>query len=202
MKRAARVGAIALLMAAAPAPVQAYAECRTHSDALGWYVPDHAKVQTGGYLGLFTVAAGYSAIDLLDFDVCYGWVPGSIGGTDIHSLALRVGAHVAVMCFAPDLSWTYLTGAVGAVMTFGDVFFLTTPNRYPDGYYAETAVRGILTLGGEIEAHQPAGSPFALHALFVEVSVLDEYLLVWLKNPREAAPWEVWSFSFGYKAGF
>lgn len=196
------IAAVALLIIAAPARARAGDECHVRGDALGWYVPDHVKVQTGGMLGFLTIAVGYSAFGWLDIDTYFGWVPEPIGGTDIHSLALRAGAHVQPLCLGSSLSWTYLTGGVGAVMAFGDGFFLSGPDRYPDGYYAETAVRGLLVLGSELALHRSDESFVALHAVFLELTALDEYLIAWLKNPGEIAPWEAWSFSFGYKAGF
>jgi hypothetical protein len=168
-----------------------------------WYVPAHAKVQTGGYLGALTLGAGYAPWQVLEVGAYYGWVPASLGGVDIHSVALRLGARVRGTCVARDWNWVYLTGGVGALFTAGDGFFLTVPERYHDpNYYRRTGVRGLLTVGTELNRRQSGGSFVASQGVFVEVTTIDEYLRLWAKSPRAEPFLATFSTSLGYRIGF
>jgi hypothetical protein len=177
--------------------------CNDRDDPLGWYVPDRAKLQTGGYLGLVTVAVGYSAFDVLDFDLYYGWVPEAVGGIDIHSVAARAGVRAPGLCLGSSLRWTYLQGGIGGLMTFGKNFFVVNPSRYPgDYYYPVTALRAFLSVGTALEFLQSPASLVSSHGVFVEVSALDEYLVPWIKNAETISLWDVWSLSVGYQLGY
>lgn len=196
--------AVPLLLQIGVVPVRALASegCHRRADTLGWYVPDHAKVQTGGYLGMATVGVGYTALRVLDFDLYYGWVPEFVGGVDIQSLAIRVSGHVKGICLTPDVNWIYISGGLGMVMTFGDGFFVLNPSRYPAGYYPITALRNLLTVGTAIEFQQPEHRWIAHHGAFLEFAALDQYVRAWLQSPKTIAAWEPWSMSLGYKLGF
>lgn len=175
--------------------------CRS-VDRFGWAAPDHVKVQTGGYLGFITVGVGYSALQRIDVDLYYGWVPSPIGGNDIHSLALRVSGHVATHCVAPNLRWRVMTVGLGAMTTFGRGFFLLSPDPYPANYYPITALRSFLSLGTEFALTQADNGLFSAHGGYVELTTLDQYMFAWLDNLSTIAPWEIWSLSLGYKASF
>ena len=124
-----RVALLTSLLSCVPASALASDGCLQRVDRLGWYVPDYAKLQTGGYLGVVTVGAGYTAFDLLDLDLYYGFVPAAVGGVDVHTPAARVGLHVKGVCLTPTLRWKYLHGGVGMLFGFGDGFFLSPPPR-------------------------------------------------------------------------
>lgn len=167
-----------------------------------WYLPAYAKVQTGGYLGALTLGAGYAPWQVLEIGAYYGWVPAPLGGVNIHSVALRLGARVRGTCVARDWNWVYLTGGVGALFTAGDGFFLTVPERYHDQhYYRQTGARGLLTVGTELSRRQ-SGGPIATQAAFVEVTTIDEYLRLWAKSPRAEPFLATLSTSLGYRIGF
>jgi hypothetical protein len=192
------VFAATLLTANFPTAARATTDCFA-VDKLGWYVPDHARLQTGGYLGMLTVGVGYSAFDALDVDVYYGWVPEPVGGRDIHSVALRLGTHVRGLCVTRDVRWIFLSAGIGGVTTFGERFFLVSPEPFPSSYYQETMVRSFLSIGTELAFRVREASLIAGHSAFIEVTALDEYVLVWLKNVRTRSAWDPWSLTIGYK---
>jgi hypothetical protein len=177
--------------------------CRT-DDRWGWAVPDHAKLQTGGYLGLITLGVGYSAWQMLDVDVYYGWVPEGVGGTDIHALAARISMHPPGLCIARDLRWTMISAGLGGLMTFGRGFFLLSPDPHPANYYPMTGLRVLFSLATELHFVPPCepSSVFSSHGLVVELTALDQYLFTWLGNSSVIDPWDVWSMTLGYKASF
>lgn len=200
---AAASSILALLLLTSSAAAQ---NCRPDVSERRWYVPSHATVQTGGYLGALTLGGGYSAWrEVLDVSAYYGWVPAVLGGIDLHSLGLRVGLRVRGECLTSDWNWVYLSSALGAVFALGggEGFFLRVPSRYGDEqYYRRTGVRALLTIGTELQHREARGSAFAAQAVFVELTTLDEYLRLWVKSPQAEPLWSTFSTSFGYRLRF
>jgi hypothetical protein len=187
------------ICAVSPVALADDTSCRG-KDRWGWAVPDHAKLQMGGYLGLATIGVGYTPLSVLDVEVFYGWVPKAVGGTDIHSLALRLSGHVRGWCVTPKIRWTYLSGGIGGLMTFGRGFFFASPDPLPTRYYPVTAAHALVHLGSELSFVSSNGDLFSAHGAFLELTAFDEYVLQWLDNTSAIAPWEPWSMTLGYKA--
>jgi hypothetical protein len=189
-------------LVAMPRSVQGQSDrCRTE-DRGGWAAPDHAKLQTGGYLGLLAVGVGYSALQMIDVDGYYGWVPGASNGPSIHALGLRASGHVKGWCITSKARWIYFSLGVTALATFGRGFFLGSPEPFPRRYYPVTAVRPLFTVGNELSIRQSGNGPFAAHGAIVEITTVDQYFLEWLDNTDVIEPLDVWSLSLGYKASF
>lgn len=178
-------------------------DCR-RADRFGWAVPDHGKLQTGGYLGLITLGVGYSALQVLDADVYYGFVPAAVGGHDIHTLAGRISAHPPGLCIAPNLRWTIVSAGLGVLIGFGRGYFIDSPSPHRSDYYPETALRSFLSLGTELHLLQASDhdAVFASHGVLLELTALDRYVDVWLDNTDVIDAWQAWSLSFGYVASF
>jgi hypothetical protein len=171
-------------------------------DRWGWAAPDHARLQTGGYLGAATVGVGYSALQVLDVDAYYGWVPANLGGKDIHTLALRMSGHFPGWCITDHLRWTWLYLGFGGLHTFGRGFFVNSPDPFPPRYYPVTSTRPFLSLGSDFAWVTHSRSAIVAHGLYGEITAQDQYAMEWLDNMNAIEPWEVWSLALGYKASF
>jgi hypothetical protein len=194
----------ALLALAVTAAAEAAAQpCRSPAETRR-FVPDYAKLQTGGYLGAFTLGAGYTPLgNALDFAGYYGWVPSALGGVDIHTVALRVGARVRGVCLSRDWNWVYLTGGAGALLTFGEDFFVFVPERYDnENYYRPTALRGIVSLGTELSRREHGSSWISTEGVFLEVTALDEYVRLMARSPRSESFVDTLSTTLGFRLGF
>lgn len=205
MKRTRLVLLVALAISSALywAPA-ARAECPRAAAVERWYVPRYAKLQTGGYLGFLTVGSGWSLAQThVEIELLYGWVPASLGGTSVHSLTLRSFGRSPGWCFGPGFRWTYLYGGPAVLFALGDQFFLRVPERYHDRrYYRRTAMHWLATLGTELAL--PFRSPHIplQHALYAELSALDDYLFSWLKSASTVSFASIFSTTLGYRVRF
>lgn len=177
--------------------------CRVQGDRLGPFVPDYVQAQSGGYLGFLTLGSGYLVFDsVLDLGAYYGWVPEAVGGEGIHELAVRVAGRVKGWCIAENWNWVFVYGGVGVLFTFGDGFFLSVPDRYPDErYYRKTGRRGFFVLGSELQVRQSLRSTLS-HALFYEITALDQYIGAWGRNVGTIPFHSMFASSFGYRLYF
>jgi hypothetical protein len=171
-------------------------------DRWGWAAPDHARLQTGGYLGALIVGVGYTAFHALELDTYYGWVPSNLGGKNIHTIALRVSGHLPGWCLTRQLRWTWLYFGIGGLHTFGRGFFVRSPDPFPPRYYPVTATRPFFGVGRELTLLTSPTAPLTSHGVFAEANAQDQYAFEWLDNTSQIQPWEVWSLAFGYKASF
>ena len=127
MKRVLLAAALALLQ---PRTAHAESDWSTRdTDRLGWYVPDFARVQTGGFTGLFNVGVGYSALNVvLNWSIGYGYTPPFTADRHVHSVdttfSIRpVDFRIRRVRVVPF----YLGG--GLLFGFGDGYFLKLPAR-------------------------------------------------------------------------
>lgn len=142
--RALSGGAALALLALAPAFASAGGGERS------WYVPDHAKVQIAGEMGVVAPGVGYELLGhQLQGDLFFGWVPSSFGGDDVLSATAKltfvpwripVGHRWRVHPLSVSSQLTY---------TFGSQYFVLPPDRYPSGYYdLPTALHTAIGAGG------------------------------------------------------
>lgn len=187
----------------AAAPAQAERE-RTRRHPL---LPDQAKLQLAGALGLLAAGGGWALLDRrLELDLFLGWVPESLAGFDL----------VAVTGKVTWLPWTLsldrrrlghfrldgwrlrpFTLATALTYTFGDQFFLRLPDHHPPGYYPlPTAVRATFAVGGTLG--RPLGR-FAQAGFYWEVVAVDLPLAYWLANQRAVDLSDVLSVALGVR---
>lgn len=201
---------LAVLTVAAPAadaetPVRRHDHSRRDSDPMGWYVPDFAKLQTGGYSGLVTVGVGYSAFnDRWNFTLDYGFAPATVAGRNVHSVSttwsyrpfdFRVGS----VRFVP------IYGGANLLFTAGNGYFLTVPERYRQydkRYYPPTGVHWMAHLGTEIDFLPPENSFIERHGFYAELRTLDTYFVSYIENPKTVSFREVLASALGYRAAF
>jgi hypothetical protein len=190
VRRAASAVAVAALIAAVPA----------HAEQRG-LVPDHAKLQLAGAIGLVSAGTGYALFGRrLEADVFLGWVPPSIA--DLHLVMLTGKLTWLPWTARLTRAWRLrpITVGMAVTYTFGDRFFLRNPDRYPRGYYPiATAVRGSFQLGGTIG--RPVGR-FSELALYWELVAVDVPLVLWWQNSRVVGLEDVVSLALGVRGTF
>ena len=163
-------------------------------DRLGWYVPDFARLQVAGFLGVVGVGFGYAVFDdVLNVSLSYGFSPSAHSGKSVHAgrLALDVRPF-DLRLDAFRLVPVYLGGSV--LYAFGNEYFTRLPDRFARldrYYYPPTALHWGAHLGLELD-YVPSRGPIERHGLYYELVTVDSYLSSFLEN----------SSSLGYRCAF
>jgi hypothetical protein len=161
------------------------------------WLPDFAKLQSGGFSGTFTLGLGYAPLrDLLNVALLYGYVPPAFGGS-LHSLHLTL--DVRPLAFqAHQVRWLPAFVGLGVLCTWGADYFLALPERYPRHYYPPNACHFTAHLGAELQWLPQRGWVQA-HGIFAELTTVDTLFFDYFQNPKMTAPAEVFSSSIGYR---
>lgn len=169
-------------------------------DRLGPWVPDFAKLQSGGFAGALTVGLGYAPLrDLLNLAALYGYVPPALGGS-VHSLHFTLQVR-PLSVRSGAVRWLPLYAGLGALCTWGADYFLLLPRRYPNGYYPPNACHATLQAGVELQ-WLPRRGWVRRHGLYAELTTLDALLIDYFQNPRMTGPADIVSSSIGYRLSF
>jgi hypothetical protein len=203
MKRAL----LSLVAAALLVPAQAHAEeewTKRDRDRHGWYLPDFARVGTGGYQGLANVNVGYAMFnDIVNWSIGYGFTPAFTAGRNVHSLDMTLSIRPLDFRYR-DIRIVPAYFGAGLLFGTGNGYFLVTPSRYSDysrRYYPPTAVHWTAHVGLEVD-WLPKSGFFERHGVFVEVRTLDSYFVSWIENQHTLALHEALATGFGYRAAF
>jgi len=171
-------------------------------DRLGWAVPDFAKAQTGGFVGLAALGVGYAAFDdILNATLLYGYTPKWHAGTNVHSFHFALSARpfdVRVEAFR------IVPIFVGLGMLFNPDpdLFVEVPDRYPvKDYYAPTALHWTAHVGLELD-YLPRAGVLERHGLYFEAVALDTYVYSYFENRRTLAFTDMFGSAIGYRAAF
>ncbi len=173
-------------------------------DRLGWYVPDFARLQTGGFVGMAALGIGYAAFDdVLNFSAHYGFTPAERAGQDVHAASFEVLVRpVDVRVGAFRLVPVYL--GPGLLHVWGDGFFSTVPGRYrhiDSSYYPPTALHWTARLGVELD-YVPESGVFERHGIYYEATALGTYVSAYLDNHEGLSALDVFGGAVGYRAAF
>jgi hypothetical protein len=196
-RRRAALGAARARAAAAPARGAAGGD-----GIRSWYVPDHAKVQFAGEMGLVSPGVGYELLGhRLQSDLFFGWVPASIGGDDVFSATakltlvpwrIQAGHRWRVHPLSVSTQLTY---------TFGSQYFLTPPGRYPRGYYdVPTALHTAVGVGGCVV--RPLRSKSRELGVYYELVAANAMILRWLENRAALSLVDIVSVAVGARLRF
>jgi hypothetical protein len=173
-------------------------------DRLGWYVPDFARLQVAGFLGVVGVGFGYAAFDdVLNVSLSYGFSPAAHSGKSVHAGRLAVDVRpFDLRIDAFRLVPVYLGGSV--LYAFGNEYFTRLPDRYARldrYYYPPTALHWGAQLGLELD-YVPSRGPIERHGLYYELVTVDSYLFSFLENSASLGLDDVVSSSLGYRCAF
>jgi hypothetical protein len=177
---------------------------RRDKDRLGWYVPDFARLQTAGFLGVVGGGVGYAAFDdVLNVSLMYGYSPESHSGKSVHAAKLAIDARpFDLRIDAFRLVPVYVGGSV--LYAFGKEYFTRLPDRFArldHNYYPPTALHWDAHLGLELD-YVPSSGRIERHGLYYEVVTLDSYLFSFLENSNSVGLEDVFSSSLGYRCAF
>jgi hypothetical protein len=173
-------------------------------DRLGWYVPDFARLQTAGFLGVVGVGLGYAAFDdVLNVSLSYGFSPAAHSGKSVHAGRLAIDVRpFDLRLDAFRLVPVYLGGSV--LHAFGSEYFTRLPDRFARldrYYYPPTSLHWGAQLGLELD-YVPSRGPIERHGLYYELVTVDSYLFSFLENSKSLGLDDVVSSSLGYRCAF
>lgn len=159
-----------------------YATAPAQNKTLKAIVPDHVRLQYAGNIGLVSAGLGYNFInDRLQLTIMDGFVPASIAGNNINTIALKgsydiLQLHVARKTLAP------YAGLATMFETSGNGVYKTLPARYIDRkYYQMSAFHLAVFAGGKLAL--PVGTRQGQKLeLYAETGTLDSYIYYYCKN--------------------
>lgn len=170
-------------------------------DRLGWYVPDFAKLQTGGFRGRYSAGLGYAAFDdVLNVGLLYGYSPDEVGSSGLSTLSLEIAARPLEIPVG-QLRILPIEVGVGALYAIGPKFELRYPDRYSSGYYKPTALHAMLHLGVGLD-WVPRGIGIERVGLYYQVSSIHPFLYDLLANPGVVSIHQSFASSVGVRAAF
>jgi hypothetical protein len=174
------------------------------TDALGWFVPDFFRVQTGGWVGLVVVGTGYAAFDdVLNVSLHYGFTPADYAGTNVHTVSFEVLVRPFDLR-VEDLRFVPVYFGPGLLYAWGDDFFTTVPDRYAQidsRYYPPTSLHWTARFGTEID-YVPRSGFFERHGLYYEATLLGAYFELYTENRETLDLIDVFGGAIGYRAAF
>jgi hypothetical protein len=143
----------------------------------------------GGYLGFISLGLGLSNDDrTYRGEALLGYVPTFLGGEELWSLAVR-GDIVFASLYDNKLK---LYGGTGLIGSFDKDTFILLPKQYPAGYYPSTGIFVAPYIGSEWSIGDNSAVSF-------EVTTLDFYLELYVRNPDYLAFRDIVTYGVGYK---
>lgn len=168
-----------------------------------FYLPSNAKLQFAGNIGLLSLGPGWRfAGEHLDLDLLVGWAPPMDGPESIWTTSLKL----TYWPWDLDLGkqWRLRPLSVGALgtFTFGDEYFVTQPDRYPNDYYRfSTAVRFGAFVGASVGRELDL-QPIDRADLYLEIGTTDAEALVVFKNLHSLPFTSAFHLALGLAVGF
>jgi len=171
-------------------------------DRLGWAVPDFAKLQTGGFVGLAAVGVGYAAFDdILNATLLYGYTPKWHAGVDVHSFHFALSGRPFDVRLREFRIVPIYLGA-GLLFNPDPKLFVKVPARYPESnYYPPTALHWTAHIGLEAD-YVPSRGVLERHGLYFEAVALDTYVFSYFENRQTVAFTDMFGSAIGYRAAF
>jgi hypothetical protein len=116
-------------------------------------LPDHIKLQYAGGIGFIALGAGYeSKKGKTEGDFFYGYLPKKIGGVEIHAITGKFTWSPFKIINKGSVQIKPLSLGVLFNYTFGEQYFLFSPDNYPYSYYNyPTALHAGFFIGGQIK---------------------------------------------------
>ncbi len=171
------------------------------TDRLGWYVPDFAKVQTGGLRGRYSAGLGYAAFDdILNVGLLYGYSPNEVNDSGVSTLSLEVSARPFEVR-AGQFRFQPLEVGLGVLYAIGDQFEFRYPDRYSSGYYRPTAFHFQAFLGAGVD-WVPDSSVLERVGLYYQISSIYPFMADYIDNPDQLSIDDALASTIGYRAAF
>lgn len=98
--------------------------------------PDHYKVQFAGGIGFLSGGLGYDFFNnRVDISYFYGYVPEWFSEEDLHSVSLQLSGKPFRIDINSKFDYYPLNIGIFIHHTFGEEYYLTLPDHYPEDYY-------------------------------------------------------------------
>lgn len=172
-------------------------------ERIGWWAPDFAKAQTGGYLGFLAAGLGYAALDdILNVTLLFAHTPRWLEGASTQQLALDLAVRPFDLRLARFRIVPIYLGA-GGLYVFGGEFFAEVPGEYRDErYYVPTALHWTAHAGAELDYLPDPGGIAERHGVFVEWRTIDTYAVALVENVGTLRLHDALSTALGYRLAF
>ncbi|QHL86957.1 hypothetical protein GU926_05705 [Nibribacter ruber] len=163
--------------------------------------PYYAKAQFAGDIGFLSVGVGRESFNRrLNTDLSVGYLPESIGGDAIFTVALKSTMLPLKPVRLKSLDWYFITAGAQVSYTFGDEYFAWEGylSRYPNSYYRfSTALSVYVFAGGQVDfARVPKLQKFSA---YYEVGAPGEYVISYIQNPRYLSLPKIFHLALGLK---
>lgn len=189
---------IAMLVLSAFVPWQVYGQEGDASTRRQWYVPQFIPFQYAGNIGVVSTGLGYSTRTRnYHLSLLYGYVPKSVGGTYIHTVAAKNTFPITRYAMKNNQLLIPYLGLGLSVEVSGNAFF-RQPAHFPESYYDFPKNVHVLAYGGAKMQHIFNESWSGLRGVefFAEAGTIDIYL--WYKSmSREIRFNEIFSLALG-----
>lgn len=107
-----------------------------NSKSLEFLYPHHYKIQFAGGIGLVSAGLGYDFFkERVDISYFYGYVPEWFSEEDLHSVSLQLSGKPFKFDMNPKFDYYPLNIGIFIHHTFGEEYYLTLPDHYPENYY-------------------------------------------------------------------
>jgi hypothetical protein len=168
-------------------------------DQFGPWVPDYARLQTGGFVGTVAAGLGYAAFDdILNVSLLYGYTPDE--GGDVHALELSAAARPFELGF-DRVRVVPLYLGIGLLGTWGRRYYLDLPDQYPDDYYPPNALQPVLFVGSELD-WVSNGKVVERQGLYFELKTLTTFVARYARNPEVVDFEDIVAGCVGYRIAF
>lgn len=138
---------------------------------------DFVELQSGSLLGLGHASYGYKFYPNHGVLFGLGYVPELSHHKEMFLFSLRYK-------YDANISWEYkgyrfepLNLGVGFLLSEHDDLFLELPSKYPDGYYAPSALRIVFNYQAAMHVSQST-------KIYFDISVLDVGLVSYIREPE------------------
>lgn len=165
-------------------------------------VPKYTKLQFAGSMGMLSLGTGWNyGNDHWETDVFLGVVPRNSDRHAMVTFTLKQNYMPWRIDIGERLMFEPLACGMYANILFDRDFWVSDPDKYPNGYYwFSTRIRTHIYLGERITLNLTSGKAAAKSlTFFYEISSCDLYIISRVKN-HVLKPRDYLSLSFGLKA--
>ncbi|MDY6934082.1 MAG: hypothetical protein SVZ03_07655 [Spirochaetota bacterium] len=164
-------------------------------------LPEIITIQTAGYIGFVAIGIGHSYYsNFWETGLFYGYVPESIGGCDIHTIAWKNSFYPFEYAPLEKITVSPIYFGITMLCALDKNLYWHSATDAPqwEGYYFPTGIHFTFNIGFKIL--KESSSPNTYHSLFIEISSLDIYIKSYLYDDNEYLGLrDIATLAIGYK---